>query len=127
MFAQNITTFAVYLLAAFAFVSCLIILFSVVTDLARDRELSGWAKALWFIFLIFVPFLTVLAYIVVRGDGMAERAAHRAEQEKDSFEAYIRRVAGHNAAQEIETAKRLLDAGTISQDEFDSIKRRALA
>ncbi|ALG90851.1 MULTISPECIES: SHOCT domain-containing protein [Actibacterium] len=115
------------LLAATAFVACIILLASVITDLARDQTLGGWAKAIWLVFLIFVPFLTVFVYVVVRGDGMAERAAKQMEQEKTAVDSYIRDVAGQNPAQEIEAAKRLLDAGTLTEEEFNALKQRALA
>ncbi len=91
-----------------------------VGDPFRDHALSGGYKALWLIFLIFVPFLTVLAYLIFRGGGIAERQARSAAGAQDATEYYITSVAGQSPADEIARAKSLLDAGTISQVEFDS-------
>lgn len=110
----------------FAFIAYLIALFSVVGDLFRDRNLNGFAKAIWIIFLIFVPFLTVLVYLIARGRGMGERQAERAVAVKNETDAYIRSVAG-SSADEIAKAKQLLDAGTITQAEYDVLKSRALS
>jgi len=112
---------------AFAFVAYLMTLFSVVADLFRDQKLGGWAKAAWILFLLFVPFLTVLVYVIARGGGMASRSASAARQAHASAEEYIRDVAGTSSAAEIERAKALLDAGTITQDEFEVLKGKALA
>jgi hypothetical protein len=111
----------------FAFIAYLFAIFSVVADLFRDRALSGGYKALWLIFLIFVPFLTVLAYLIFRGGGMAERQERSAARAQDATESYIKSVAGQSPADEIAKAKTLLDAGTITQAEFDSLKANALA
>ncbi|WP_394768142.1 PLDc N-terminal domain-containing protein [Lacisediminihabitans sp.] len=110
----------------FAFIAYLFAIFSVVGDLFRDHTLSGGYKALWLIFLIFVPFLTVLAYLIFRGGGMAERQARSAARAQDATESYIKSVAGQSPADEIAKAKALLDAGTITQAEFDSLKAGAL-
>ena len=110
----------------FAFIAYLMALFSVVGDLFRDRSLNGFAKAVWIIFLIFVPFLTVLVYLIARGRGMGERQAERALAVKSETDAYIRSVAG-SGADEIAKAKQLLDAGTITQAEYEALKSRALS
>lgn len=114
----------------FFFVVYLFALFAVIGDLFRDRKLSGWLKALWIIFLIFVPFLTLLVYLIARGKGMAERSAREAGEMQKAQDAYIKSVAGGSAASpadEIAKAKALLDAGTITQAEYDALKARALA
>jgi ABC-type multidrug transport system fused ATPase/permease subunit len=112
----------------FAFIAYLIALFAVIADLFRDHKLNGWWKALWIVFLVFVPFLTVLVYLIARGAGMQERAGREAKQAQDAAENYIRAVAHqHSPADEIAKAKALVDAGTITQQEFDAIKTRALA
>ena len=111
----------------FAFVAYLFALFAVITDIFRDHELSGWLKAVWIIFLVFVPFLTVLVYLIARGRSMAERQAKSAEQAKAATNEYIRSVAAASPTQEIAKAKELLDAGAISQAEFDALKAKALA
>ncbi|WP_331457492.1 SHOCT domain-containing protein [Arthrobacter sp. EPSL27] len=96
----------------------------VIADLFRDHELSGWWKAVWIVFLAFVPFLTLLVYMVARGKGMAARSMERARRDQSEADSYIRRVAAASPTEEIAKAKALLDAGTISQDEFQRIKTR---
>lgn len=117
-----------WFLWAFFFVAYLFALFAVISDLFRDHKLNGWLKAVWIIFLIFVPFLTLLIYLIARGKGMAERSAKEAGEIKKAQDAYIQSVAGSSAspADEIAKAKSLLDAGTISQAEYDALKAKAL-
>ncbi len=103
-----------------------VILFQVVFDLFRDHELSGWAKAGWLIFIIVLPFLGLFVYLIVRGKSMSERAVKEQVEAKQEFDQYVRETAGGGAAAEIANAKKLLDEGTISQEEFDAIKRKAL-
>jgi hypothetical protein len=112
----------------FAFVAYLFAIFSIIGDLFRDHKLAGWAKAIWIIFLIFVPFLTALAYLIVRGRGMAERNAAAVAQSRQATEDYIRQAAGTSAsaADEIHKAKALLDAGAISAGEYEALKTKAL-
>jgi ABC-type multidrug transport system fused ATPase/permease subunit len=111
----------------FAFIAYLFALFAVIGDLFRDHQLNGWWKALWIIFLIFLPFLTVLVYLIARGRGMAERSQRQARQAQESADQYIKQVAGSSPADEIAKAKALLDAGTITPQEYDTIKARALS
>ncbi|MFE4952377.1 SHOCT domain-containing protein [Leifsonia sp. NPDC056665] len=112
---------------AFAFIAYLFALFAIIGDLFRDRALNGWWKALWIVFLLFVPFVTALVYLVARGDGMAERGQREASEAKRATDDYIRAVAAVSSADEVAKAKTLLDAGTISPDEFAQLKSRALA
>ena len=109
----------------------IVILAHILTDLFRDHTLSGGTKTLWVLFLVFLPFLAVLVYVISRGKGMAERAAARQQQAQDQFEGYVRSVATTDAtaspADQIAQAKQLLDAGTIDQAEFDRLKAKALA
>jgi predicted PurR-regulated permease PerM len=108
----------------------IMILVHIFSDLFRDRSLSGGAKTLWVLFLVFLPFLAVLVYLFTRGKGMAERAAARQQQAQDQFEGYVRTVASTGDAtptEQIAQAKQLLDAGTIDQAEFDRLKAKALA
>ncbi|WP_144670031.1 SHOCT domain-containing protein [Arthrobacter sp. U41] len=111
--------FIVYALFAFLYA-----LFIVIADVFRDHELSGWWKAIWIIFLAFVPFLTLLVYMIARGKGMAERSMQRARRDQEAADSYIREVATASPTEEIAKAKALLDAGTISPDEFQRIKAR---
>lgn len=111
---------------SFAFIAYLFALFAIISDLFRDRKLNGWWKALWIIFLIFVPFLTALVYLIARGPGMAERSQKEVRQAQSATDDYIRQVAGSSPADEIAKAKSLLDAGTITPEEFAHLKRSAL-
>ena len=113
---------------SFFFVMYLMILFHIIGDLFRDRELSGWWKALWLIALIIFPFLTALIYLIARGRGMAERQAGEMQRAQQATDSYIQQVAGRsNPTEQIATAKNLLDQGTITQTEFDRLKASALA
>ena len=112
----------------FFFIAYLMILFQVVADLFRDSKLGGVAKGVWIVALVFLPLLTALAYVITRGRGMAERQRAVQEQTKADAEAYIRQVAGGpSPADQIASAKKLLDAGAISQEEFARLKAKALA
>lgn len=116
-----------YAFVFFVLFAYLMLLFSIITDLFRDHKLNGWLKALWFIFLIFIPILTALIYIIARGRGMAERSAAAAQQAESATADYIRNVAGTSPADQIANAKQLLDSGAITKDEFEALKKKALA
>jgi hypothetical protein len=105
------------------------IFFMVIMDLFSDHSLSGWAKAIWIIFLIIFPPITMLVYLIARGGSMAERRQKEATDMAAQQKAYIQSVAGTGAtpADQIASAKTLLDNGTISQEEFDKLKAKALA
>jgi Short C-terminal domain/Phospholipase_D-nuclease N-terminal len=125
---MNFGDFFWLLIWTFFIVFYLMILFQIIGDLFRDRDLSGWWKALWIIALIIFPFLTALIYLIARGRGMAERQAGAVQSAQAQTDSYIREVAGRgNPADQIATAKTLLDEGTISQAEFDRLKAAALA
>ncbi|GLU88269.1 SHOCT domain-containing protein [Agromyces sp. NBRC 114283] len=113
----------------FAFFAYLWAVIAIITDLFRDHKLNGWWKALWIIFLLFFPFVTALIYLIARGRGMAERAQKDAVQAQQATAEYIRQAAGTSAspADEIAKAKALLDSGTITQQEYDLLKAKALA
>ncbi len=115
-----------WFITAFVFIAYLMALFTIISDLFRDRKLNGWVKALWFIFLIFLPFVTALVYLIARGRGMGERQAAQIQHMKHAQDEYIRHVAGGPAA-EIASAKSLLDSGAITQAEFEALKAKALA
>lgn len=117
-----------FIAAGFVFVATLMVMFTIIGDLFRDRELSGVAKAAWVVALVFVPLLTALVYVVARGRGMAERSQRAAAAAKQEQETYIREVAGRTTAvDQIAQAKAMLDAGAISNEEFETLKARALA
>ena len=113
----------------FFFFAYLVIFFQIIADLFRDRALSGWWKALWVVFLIVAPFLSALIYLIARGRGMAERQLAMAVSNKQATDEYIRAAAGTGAspAEEIASAKRLLDSGAIDAAEYNALKARALA
>ena len=103
---------------------------TVFIDLFRRRDMSGWFKAFWVIFVIVLPFLGVLVYLIAYHDSMAERSENQAQAQQKQFDQYVRQAAGSGgggAAAEIEKAKKLLDDGTITQAEFDALKAKALA
>ncbi|KQZ11533.1 hypothetical protein ESP57_11485 [Agromyces fucosus] len=117
-----------WFLWAFAFIAYLFALFAIIGDLFRDQKLNGWWKAVWIIFLIFVPFLTALVYLIARGNGMAERSQKEYKQAQAATDAYIRQTAGSaSPSDEIAKAKGLLDSGSITQQEFELLKAKALA
>lgn len=119
---------AVWLIVSiFIFVAYLLVLFQIVVDLFRDTELSGFAKVLWIIGLIFLPVMTALVYIIARGGGMAQRQRAAFQRAKSDTDDYIKGIAGKSPAQHISEAKALLDAGTINQEEFVKLKAKALA
>jgi hypothetical protein len=124
----NFGDFFWLLIWTFVFVFYLMVLFQILGDLFRDKDLSGWLKALWVIALIVVPFLSALIYLIARGRGMAERQAGAMRRAQESTDSYIQEVAGRTSpADQIATAKGLLDNGTINQAEFDRLKATALA
>jgi len=117
-----------FIVISFAFIAYLMVLFHIIGDIFRDKDLSGGLKALWVICLIFFPFVTALVYLIARGPGMAERQATAMDQRQQAQDAYIQSVAGvKSPSAEIAQAKALLDAGTIDQAEYDTLKARALA
>ena len=115
------------ILIFFAWVVYIWIAVTVLVDVFRRRDISGWGKAAWVIFVIVVPFIGVLAYLIFNHDGMAERSGKEAEASQAQVDEYVRKTAGTGGpASEIETAKKLLDAGDITQAEFDAIKAKAI-
>lgn len=119
----------VWMVVFFVWIGAIFALFVVISDLFRDRSLGTGAKVIWFIVLLLVPFLGSLIYLISRGKGMAERSASQARAIKEAQDSYIRDVAQTHASPtaEIERAKALLDAGTISEAEYASLKAKALS
>ncbi|SEB20870.1 SHOCT domain-containing protein [Variovorax sp. YR216] len=115
------------LLSTFVLIVYLLILFQIIGDLFRDSELGGGYKVLWIIGLIILPGLTAIIYIIARGRGMAERQRASLARAKSDTDAYIRQVAGKSPGEQIADAKALLDAGTITQEEFQRLKAKALS
>jgi type VI protein secretion system component VasK len=115
-----------FIIVSFAFIAYLMLLFWIIADLFRNKEQSGWVKAIWIIFLIFIPLLTALVYLIVHGQGMTERSAADAVAAREAQDSYIREVAGKSPAEQIADAKELRDAGTITEEEFQALKAKAL-
>jgi hypothetical protein len=110
----------------FAWVIYIWVAITVLIDVFRRDDLSGWGKAAWTVFIIVLPFLGVLVYLIAQHEGMRERSAKQAQAQREAFDKYVRDTAGGPAA-EIAKAKELLDAGTISQEEFNAIKAKAVS
>ena len=102
------------------------IVVTVLVDIFRRDDIGGWAKAAWVIFVVILPWLGVLIYLIAQHDGMRERRIREAQGQQQAFDQYVRDAAGGSAA-EIAQAKQLLDSGAITQDEFAAIKAKALA
>lgn len=115
-------------LVIFAVIAYLMIMSTILVDLFwRDRSTSGIVKAIWVVALVVLPYLTALVYLIVRGEGMAERAADRAASEQQRAEDYIRENTGRSTVQEIAEAKKLFDEGAITKTEFERLKSAAFA
>jgi Short C-terminal domain/Phospholipase_D-nuclease N-terminal len=117
----------------FCWVAWIWLLILVFSDIFR-RDISGWAKAAWVVFVIILPFLGVLVYLIAEGKHMTERRIQDAQASQAQFDQYVRSVAsegggsgGGGTASEIARAKELLDSGAITQQEFDQLKAKALA
>jgi hypothetical protein len=114
-------------LEIFFFVVWIWILIVILNDLFRDHELSGWLKAVWVFFLVFVPFLTALIYLIARGSGMREREVRAQADAKKHMDAYIREQAGASPADELHKLQELKEKGALSEDEFQQAKAKLLA
>jgi Short C-terminal domain/Phospholipase_D-nuclease N-terminal len=115
-------------LEIFFFVVWIWILITILSDLFRDHELSGWAKAAWVLFLVFIPFLTALIYLIARGEGMRDRTVKAQADAKKHFDEYVREQAhASSPADELHKLAELKDKGALSQEEFDQAKAKLLA
>ncbi|MGH3082214.1 MAG: SHOCT domain-containing protein [Gaiellaceae bacterium] len=116
------------MLVFFAWVAYFWLLIVIASDIFRRRDIGGGKKAAWLIFMLFVPFIGVLSYLIANNDSMTQRNIERAQAQQTQVDEYVRSVAeGGGAAAEIDRAKKLLDAGTITQAEYEAIKSKALA
>ena len=114
-------------LVIFFMVMYFMILFSILGDLFRDHDTSGWGKAAWMLFLVIAPFLAALIYLIARGNGMAKRSMAAQADAQKQFNEYVQSVAGSGSpSDQIAQAKQLLDSGAIDQAEFDRLKAKAL-
>ena len=120
--------FLVWIFWFYILILCISVFITIFIDIFRDHTLNGWAKALWVIFLIVVPFLAALIYLIARGRSMASRKMAEAAATQAEADSYIKTVAGSSSSvDDIAKAKGLLDSGAITQAEFDKIKATALA
>jgi hypothetical protein len=110
----------------FAWVIYIWIAITILIDVFRRHDIGGFTKALWVVFIIVLPFLGMLTYLIVQHDGMRERTLEHARGQRAELDRYVRETAGGSAT-EIAKAKELLDSGAISQAEFEAIKQKALA
>ena len=117
-----LTVLEIFLLVAWFW-----ILITVIGDLFRDHETSGWTKAAWVFFLVFLPFLGVLIYLIVRGEGMRDRAVREHADARRQMDAYIRETAGTSPTDELHKLSDLRDRGAISDEEFERAKSKLLA
>ena len=114
----------------FAWIAWFSAVFSVLGDIFRRHDISGWGKAGWVLFVVVVPFLGLLIYLGTQGEHMAKRNIEQAQAQRAQLDAYVRETAGGGggggAAAEIAQARGLLDSGAIDQAEFDRLKQKAL-
>ena len=110
----------------FAYVAYILVLIYIVIDIFRDHQLNGWLKALWLLLLLFLPWITGLVYLIVRGKGMAERSARKQVEYQEYSQEEYRRISFANPAEEITKAQALRDQGVITDGEFEAIKAKAL-
>ena len=113
-------------LEIFFFVIWIWILFTIITDLFRDHEMSGWGKAAWVFFLIFLPFITALIYLIARGNGMRDRTIKAQADAKKHFDEYVRETANASPADELHKLNDLKEKGALSNEEFEQAKAKLL-
>jgi hypothetical protein len=111
----------------FLFVVWIWILFTIITDLFRNHEMSGWLKAVWLLFLVFIPYITALIYLIVYGSDMRERQLRAQAEAKHEADHYIRAAAHTSPADELHKLHDLVEKGALTQDEYDRAKSKLLA
>ena len=122
-FGQGLLT----VLEIFIFVAWIMVLFTVLSDLFRDHDMSGWGKAVWVVVLIFIPFLAVLVYLIARGAGMRERALKEQAENKRHFDEYVKETAGTSKVDELASLADLHDKGKVTDAEYEQMKAKLLA
>ena len=122
-FGQGLLT----VLEIFIFVAWIMVLFTVLSDLFRDHNMSGWGKAVWVVVLIFIPFLAVLVYLIARGSGMRERALKEQAENKKHFDEYVKETAGTSKVDELASLAELHDKGKVTDAEYEQMKAKLLA
>jgi ABC-type multidrug transport system fused ATPase/permease subunit len=114
------------MLEIFIFVIWIYLLFIIFVDIFRSHDLKGWAKALWLIFIIILPFLGILIYLIARGGKMHERAAQAAQAQQQAFDSYVKEAAGSNSADQLAKLSELKDKGVLTDAEFNTEKAKLL-
>ena len=109
------------------FVIWIWILFTIIGDLFRDHDMSGWAKGIWIIFLVFIPYISMLVYLIARGSGMRERTIQAQSEAKQHFDSYVQEQAHTSPADELHKLNDLKEKGALSPAEFDQAKAKLLA
>jgi hypothetical protein len=126
--AGDFGTFIIQMMWIFLIIMYFMLFFTILMDLFSDHTIGGFAKAIWIICLVLFTYIAVLVYVIARGKGMAERRQKQYAAAEQAQKAYIKETVGSvSPADQIASAKALLDAGTITQAEFDSLKTKALA
>lgn len=115
------------MLVFFLFIAWIWVLVSVISDIFRSDDMGGWAKALWMLFVILLPWLGVFIYLIARGDDMAQRNANDAAEIEEMRRAYIRDAAGSSPADELTKLASLKDSGAISAGEYDKLRAKVVA
>jgi len=115
------------ILEIFLWVIWIWILIWILIDIFRSHDLSGFSKALWFLFVLFIPLVGVLVYLIVRGGKMQERAAQQAQRDDQQFRSYVQEAAGSSTADQLSKLADLRDRGVITAEEFDREKAKILS
>ena len=110
----------------FLFIAWIWVIIVVIADVFRSHDLNGWGKALWTIFIILIPWLGLLVYLIARGHGMQERQAQQAADQQAAANAYIQEAAGTTSADQLEKLKGLHDSGALTDDEYAAQKAKVL-
>lgn len=128
-FLSDFLSILLFTLFIFIWIGFLIVVFRIVIDIFRDRELNGWLKALWLVVILMLPALGALIYLIARGKSMAERDLESAQMARSAQVEYTKGLVAEatGPASEIKAAKELLDAGTITEAEYEALKAKALA
>jgi ABC-type multidrug transport system fused ATPase/permease subunit len=115
------------MLMIFLFVFWIFILIQIVVDIFRSHDMGGWAKALWLIFILILPFLGVLVYLIARGGKMQQHQVEAAKEQQQAFNSYVQQAAGTSTADQLATLAKLKDDGTLTDAEFEAQKAKLLS
>ena len=116
-----LTTLAIFFMIVYIWVVITILL-----DLFRDHEISGWSKAFWFLFLVFIPYLTAFVYLIVRGSGMRDRAIKEQADAKKHFDEYVRETAAVSPVDELHKLDQLKQSGGVTEEEYNKMKAKII-